>query len=67
VQSVVEGSECIMLRRISNDEVCHYESTAGSPQPRTVVEPGVGIIGSAFVSDLPMSWSSFVLTLFLAC
>jgi hypothetical protein len=56
-----------MLRRIGYDQICHYDSARGGSQPMTVVEPGTGIIGSALVSDSPMSWSFFVLILFIAC
>jgi hypothetical protein len=56
-----------MLRRIGYDQICHYDPARGGSQPMTAVEPGTGIIGSALVSDSPMSWSFFVLILYIAC
>lgn len=58
VLMVVGNSECILLRRTSDDTVCSYDlfDCAGESS-ETVVDLGVGLVGSALMSKVAMTWN----------
>jgi hypothetical protein len=61
VNIAVGESECILIRRCGQDSVCSFDddesSNATSSPKQTMVELGVGVVGSALLSTFAMTWN----------